>query len=483
MKITKARIKSTLLIMLCFVIIGIAFSVVLFLKDNNRTYASATLSFSFDGAAEGLAPNGYSFDVNDISCEEVLTEAISKAGMNYSVEDIQPNLVAQGVYPEDLVARMTSYNSIMETDSSKQLALAEYHPIVFNVMLYDDFDKSISKSSLTGLLGEILSCYRDYYARIYSMGNIDGVDIETLGTYDYFQEMEILDNKLQQSTDYANEMGEVEPNSLVGNKGFSDITMKFSQLQSSDLSRLNATMTMNSLSKDLERMQEQYEFEIRELQNQLAIQNNRLGSLDELIATYGKSGIIYLSTSEALNKVDTKSSKIYDELVDLRNEVSDSIATLNNQIATYQKKLNELGTGENSTAEEADKTDSEKTDSEKTVEEEISKEETQAIADEVTVLSDASYEEQKAVLDTGIDRLIVKTNDTIEQFSEMVEAYNAQEINELTVIQSNVKYKKPSFISGTFIKQVIKVGGPFFVLGMMLVLILLVIRRSKRVFH
>ena len=477
MKITKARIKSTLLIMLCFVIVGIAFSVVLFLKDNNRTYASATLSFSFDGAAEGLAPNGYSFDVNDISCEEVLTEAISKAGMNYSVEEIQPNLVAQGVYPEDLATRMTSYNSIMEADSSKQLALAEYHPTVFNVMLYDDFDTSISKSSLTNLLGEILNSYRDYYSRIYSMGTIDGVDIETLGTYDYFQEMEILDNKLQQSTDYANEMGEVEPNSLVGGKGFSDIAMKFSQLQSSDLPRLNATMTMNSLSKDLERMQEQYEFEIRELQNQLAIENNRLGSLDELIATYGKSGIIYLSTSEALNKVDTKSSKIYDELVDLRNEVSDNIAILNNQIATYQKQLDELGTGEDSTAEEAGNTDSKKT-----AEEEIFKEKTHAIADEVTVLSDASYEEQKAVLDTGIDRLIVKTNNTIDQFSEMIEAYNTQEINELTVIQSNVKYKKPSFISGTFIKQLVKIGGPFVVLGMMLVLILLIIRRGKRAY-
>ena len=479
MKISKARIKSTFLLMLCFVIVGIAFSVVLFLKDNNRTYASATLSFSYDGAAEGLAPNGYSFDVNDISCEEVLTDALSKAGMSYTVEEIQPNLVAQGVYPEDLVTRMTSYSSIMEADSSRQLALAEYHPTVFNVTLYNDFDNSISKSALTGLLGEILSSYREYFGRIYSMGTIDGVDIDTLGTYDYFQEMEILDNKLEQSTEYADEMGEVEPSPLISGKGFSDISMKLSQLKNTDLPRLNATMTMNSLSKNLERMEEQYQFEIRELQNQITIQNNRLESLDELIATYGKSGVIYLSTSEALNKVDTKSSKIYDELVDLRNEVSDSIASLNNQIATYQKKLDELGSGEEPTAED----DSGTADSPKTADEEISKEETQAMADEVTVLSDASYDEQRAVLDTGIDRLIVKTNDTIDQFTEMVGTYNTQEINELTVIQSGVKYKKPSFISGAFIKKMIKVGGPFIVLGMMLVLVLLIIRRKKRVYN
>ena len=478
MKITKERIKSTFLIMLCFIIAGIIFSVVLFLKENNRTYATATLSFSYDGAAEGLAPNGYSFDVNDISCEEVLTDALSKAGLSYTVEEIQPNLVAQGVYPEDLVTRMTSYSSIMEADSGRQLALAEYHPTVFDVILYNDFDKSISKSALTDLLGEILNSYREYFGRIYSMGTIDGVDIETLGVYDYFQEMEILDNKLIQAIEYANEMGEVDPSPLISGKGFNDITMKFSQLQNTDLPRLNATMTMNSLSKNLDRMQEQYQFEIRELQNQISIQNNRLESLDVLIATYGKSGVIYLSTSDSLNKVDTKSSKIYDELVDLRNEVSDSIASLNNQIATYQKKLDELGTGEESITED----DSEIVDSSKKADEEISKEETQAMADEVTVLSDASYDQKRAVLDTGIDRLIVKTNDTMAQFTEMVDAYNTQEINELTVIQSNVKYKKPSFISGAFIKTMIKVGGPFIVLGMVLVLVLLIIRRKKRVY-
>ena len=477
MKLTKRRgVRISLLILVIFIIVGIAVSIVVFNKNNHRTYASSSLSFSFDGAAAGLAPNGYAFDVNDISDEEVLTKALEEAGLSdrYSVSEIAPSLVVSGVFPEDLVSRMTSHASFTDSSASQQLALSDYHSTVYSVVLYDDFDPSISSTELSGLLEQILNAYRDYFARTHANGTSGEIDIESLDTYDYFQQLEILNNRLKQSMDYAGEMAEREPDPILEGKSFSDVSLQISRLMTSDLARLNATMTMNSLSKDLDRLKEQYSFELMELQNQIRIEKLRLQKLDELIATYGKSGIIYLSTSDTLNQVDTKSSKVYDSLVDLRNEVSDKIASLNTQISTYEKKLEEIENGEEKPAAmDAASAENGSGDTE------LTKEETEQLAGEVTTLSEASYDQQKAVLETGISRLVDKANRAIGTLSEMVRIYNEQEINEFTVRQAGVKYKTPSIISTAFVKTLIKTAGPFVALGLILSLILVVIRRKK----
>ena len=149
--------------------------------------------------------------------------------------------------------------------------------------------------------------------------------------YDYFQQLEILRFNIAQAADYADELAEMDPSLQLNAKGFSDLSLQFNNMINSDLSRLNATMTMNAVSKDLERLKGQYRFEIQDLQDQVKIQTDLMSNMDLLISTYGKSGIIYLSTTDALTKVDRESSKIYDSLVDLRNEVSAGISDLNNQ--------------------------------------------------------------------------------------------------------------------------------------------------------
>ena len=73
-------LRNTLLILAGCAIIGLILSGVLFTRDHNRTYVTASLSFTFDGAQEGIAPNGYAFDVNEINSEAVLTEALINSG-------------------------------------------------------------------------------------------------------------------------------------------------------------------------------------------------------------------------------------------------------------------------------------------------------------------------------------------------------------------------------------------------------------------
>ena len=472
-------LRNTLLILAGCAIIGLILSGVLFARDHNRTYVTANLSFTFDGAQDGVAPNGYAFDVNEISSETVLTEALINVGMDgrYTFEDLQPNLAVQGVYPEDLVSQMTRYSSVTDASSSQMLTLSEYHPTVFNIVLYKDFDSSISKNDLIELLDSILQSYRNWFAKVYAMGSIDAIQVESIEDYDYFQQLEMLQFKLQQAAGYSIEMTGKAPTLQLNGKGFSDMSLLFNTMNNSDLNRLSATMTMNALSKDLDRLQGQYELEIQELESQVAIKTTLMDNLDMLLSVYGKSGIIYLSTSDALNKVDWVSSTIYDNLVNIRNGVSDEIASLNTQITNYKNKLEELHVGEVAAAKEEKE---EKTEEILTKKDSVKEqEETDVTESYEGLLSDASTEQKKELLENGIGRLITKCNNAINTLKGLVSAFNEQEINNLSVVQSAVRYKAPSIISGSFIVMVIKTAGPICALGLIVALVLIIISRKR----
>ena len=51
-------LKTTILVILACGIVGLALTAILFFAKPSPTYATATLVFTFDGAATGTAPNG-----------------------------------------------------------------------------------------------------------------------------------------------------------------------------------------------------------------------------------------------------------------------------------------------------------------------------------------------------------------------------------------------------------------------------------------
>ena len=452
-KMQNKTLRNAILILLFSAVIGIILSVILFFRNNTRTYVTTSMSFTFDGAQDGLAPNGYRFDVNEIGSDEVLSEALTLAGMEgrYTTANIKPCLAVTGVYPDDLITKMTKYNSVTDAASSQALSLTEYHPPVFSVTLYKDFDESITKSELVKLLDSILISYRIYFSETYARKSITTIKQDFLEGYDYFQQLEILKAELEQAQGFAVEMTENEPAFQLNGKSFNDLALQIDTMLTSDLARLNATMTMNSLSKYPERVTEQYRFEIRELQHRVEIQEKLVGNLDVLLSTYGKSGVIYLSTSDAINKVDTMSSRIYDQLADLRTEISDGISALNNQITNYQIKLAEVM---DSTTGSGTKTRSSTS---------------RAAANTVKI----------SALETGISRLIDKGNVAIETLAEMTEELNKEEINEASLRYSGLRYRTPSLLSGSFISTAVRTCGPIFMLGVMVVILLIIFKKIK----
>lgn len=498
-------LRTTLLVLIVCGIAGVILAAVQFNANPDRTYAAANLQFSFNKAGEGLGPNGYPFDTSGLFEEEVITTALKNAALEekYTPEQIRENLTVTGVYPENIVRQMTAYNSLLDASSDQQAALSDYHPTLFSVKLFHDFDPSIPSGQLQGILRNLLDAYRVWFAANCAPDMMAEDLIPDFETYDYSQQLTALTEASARQRRYVEEMAELAPDFRQEDKGFTDMLTRYDTLDI-EIDRLNASVTLNALSRDRERLRKQYEMEIRTLTRQMEGEQEEITQLDGILTDYSKDDIIYVSTSSALQSVNNNTSETYDKLVNRKKELTDAVAADKADIARYQALLADMAATDGETSAAADAKQSETAGEEaadaaaETPGTEAAAPETaaadaaetaaaeteaaEAAADDVSAAAELTEAELNQLNKTTEDQLaeLRALKDTIsKEFTDMLKAYTAQEINERTVSVSNQTYRTPSYMSGAFIVKAIKTAGPFCTLGLMACLVLLIRSRMK----
>ncbi len=504
MKSAKKRnwLVTTLCVLLACAVAGTILSAILFKAENTKATASASIQFSFDGAAEGIAPNGYEFSLADMTSDTVLEKALSDAGMadRYTVSQIKPQLKITGVYPKNIVEQMTSYESLLDFSANREVMAKMYHPTLYSVTLYNGFDGSISKADMEKLLNSILAAYKETFREKYALGSQTGSLLDSMDAFDYPQRLTLLERALQESADYATELYEKEPSLRKGGVGFNDIAVMLNNLISTDLEKLKADVTINALTWNKDRLITQYTYYKESLENELVKRNTEKDSLTGLIKSYEQDQEIYMATANGATQIESNTKETYEELQKALEKVNDRIIEIKSSISNYEKRLNDLGVEtvaeETADASSADggKTEAASTattepavqntqpeqtagtpETETTVDETAATEETV----ETTVVSDEDYDKNVRDLKVAINALVLRREEVMASFNELIDLYNEQEINDLTVTVSTVKYQAPSLLSGAFIVRTLKVAGPFCAVGFMVCLVLLIISRRK----
>lgn len=459
-------LRTSIVIMLIFAIAGLALTVVQFMHSSTPTAATATIEFTFEGAADGIAPNGTMFSVSDINSEDVLGEALKACALDdtYTVEQLQQCLVIRGVYPANMVEQVKSYISLLDTSSNHEVSINDYHATTYTIELYDDFDNNISREQLETLLKAIVSAYKKNFAIVYANG-LNKVDLTTVLTdYDYLQQADFIDTYFSTMATYAQEMYTRRPAFLHEGKGFNDITVRLNTLIGNDLVRIKAEATMNALSRTPIQLENNYRFQINALENQMDSQKSYLAQLDRLIETYEKNSIVYVSSGQNVTKIDDNTNVTYDILTGQHKTVSEIITTLNAEIVNYQQSLADL-TGEN--------TDSDLQDA-------FEADEAAATVVVENVANQAEIAEAgRSALEKSIQAIVEKGSTCIDDFEDLLKVFNDEEINDQTVAVTKYSYKMPKILSGAFITAAIKTAGPFCAIGFMLCM-LLIIRSRKR---
>lgn len=478
-------LRTTILVLAVCCVIGLALSAVQFLRDPGSAYASAVMVFTFDGAAAGTAPNGAAFDVRGMTRDEVLSEGLRAAGLEgvYTPEQLRANLVIQGLYPDNMADKVMHYESLLNFNASRELTVGDYHPTSFSISLYNDFDRSMQMDKLKTLLGSILDAYRSYFSRVYAFGLDEADGVFDLADYDYPQQLEIIEGNFTAVSGYAQELYERDPAFRFGGVGFNDISVRMNALIDGSITRLNANLTINALTRDADRLLTQYEYQIFDLGIQRDKQEQELEKLDRLIASYEKNEIIYLSNADSLTKIDGNSSETYDVLVNTRKKVADGITDISAKIANYELMIQDLVRSSQAVHPEEAAPEAVGAEAEEAAEEASAAAETAALperaSEEELAETERRVSAQRALLEESIKDLINDGDQVIRDFEAMLAAYNGQQISDQTIAVSALTAKVPRLLSVSFAKQALKTAGPFVALGFMVCTALIALSRRR----
>ncbi len=455
-------LRMTLIVLAACGVAGLVVAFIQFRANPGRTGASASIEFSFNGAAEGIAPDGNRFDLSGFTREEVLSNALQSAGLadRYTTGQIRANLVVTGVYPKDIVEQMTRYVSLLDENSTGEVTAVDYHATLYSVTLYNDFDESISPDQLTGLLENIMSEFRAFFKETYSVVLAADSTAEELSLYDYSQQLALLQQSIDQKKRFAEEMADAHPSFLLDRKGFNDLVVRYDALLTGDLDRLSGIVTINALSRDPERLIAHYENQISLLQIQIKEKETEAASVEDLLQKYNKDDIIYVSTTEELQKVDSNSSTTYDALVTRQTEITEEIAELKKSLTETQMKLSDA---RETVTKQAMTPAGEEPES--------------FVASELS--SEKNTEQQYQTVEKGITALITKRDAVTTDFSAFLKAYSEEQINETTVAVTQAKRFAPKILSGTFLKRVLRTAGPLCAVGLMGCLVVLIVSRRR----
>ena len=422
-------------ILIIAIVLGLILSFINFLVLNpSKEYVSTNIELLYDGAAEGLAPNGQPFSIEGIRDEALLTTAIEESNLTgvVSAEELSQNMMVRGSYPANIIDQIKSVKSLFAADPTREVGVDEYYPTAYTVSIYNSFRNKLSEAQLKSLLSSVISGYKQYYADKYS----SGIDWEPLNgiwktdAYDYSQAVTTLSLRLDMIKKYAKELYESEPTfALPDGSTFSSLMLRADTIMSNDIQSLSANITINALSKDVVRLRSQYNYEIEQLNYRLGGLETELENINTLIEEYDIDSDIYYNSGDGVVMVEGNSKETYEKLVEKKNDITNEISSIQISIGDYQSKISDLDA---------------KTDDD----------------------SEASYTER---MEAAIEAAGKKIDELSANFDAMVKAYNEEYVRRSDVSDSGVRYIASKVVSKSFIKAIIKSEAPLCAVALILI--------------
>ncbi len=439
-KAFKKSILAATVFLIVAGIITVVCSIIDFMFVNpNKRYVSMSLTLTYEGAANGLTPTGEVFTIDGLKSIDIINKAITnlELGRYYKAEDIYNNLLITGSYPNDVITRIQQWDSLYDFSSSRNVQQTAYYPTVFNISLYDGFGDDVPESILKNLLTEIIKIYKDtlLHEYVYEYKKEAIIDIIDLSDLDYRYQLDILRERFKIINSYAKELYKKNIGFKYDNVSFNDICVKCDSIVENDLAGLEALIMVNASSKSLSRLRNQYQYNINRLTDSLEQAQNNLDEIDGLINEYKMDDILYVGVGDSYVKVESNSSKTYEQLIDNKQSITNKITELNSELTKYRQYINDLSSGANSTNNDPQ---------------------------------------------IKINKIIEKLSQIEQIFEHMIIAFNDSLITADDIIMSKISFVSPALISGSFIIHTLNIGFPIFLFAMILFSLYMVITEVRK---
>lgn len=370
----------------------------------NKTPLTALVSFNYDGIEKGLDPAGQTFDINIIKNPQVITNALIENNMDIEkVSNIRDNLRFSGIMPEDAIDRITVYKSIYENANSGNLPAAQamldvdYYPTLYTVS-FNYAAAGISSSDAVLVLNSILNNFRTYFFNRYGYNQALGSAVAAINyvDYDYSEAVDLFKTTLDTLAKYVDDLSKNDSTYFRSSQSghtFNDIYQSINSVKTIDLDRISSYVTVNNVTKNRESTIAYYQYRIDSLTRNRDSLTEKLNNLKETIDSYKKDSILVVAGVESGNTELTQASEEYDTLIERRDSIAAELAETKQNIKFYTQRKEGLENDVASTPEMSKYVD-----------------------------------EQLALLNQKLEKLIEDTRITSEEYFETVEFANAYNI-------------------------------------------------------
>ena len=309
--------------------------------------AKALIGFEFEGAENGLDPNGQPLDVSKISSPMVVTEAMNGLGLDLlKLDNVRTNLKISGVIADDKRDELNMLYSILASKGSAdmvQTLLDVGTGATRYIVSFDYLHAGISRDMGVELLNEIVNSYRTYFDNTYNYNLALGsaVNVIDYRDYDYAEAVNIFSNTLKAIEEYITAVQSSQTTDFRSSEtgySFADLLATTELLKEVELDRISSYVVINSVTKSsVQDATSHYEWLIEELNQQKTVELAHQASLIQSLAEYEKDPVLYSSTPD--QKTDKKEPGYYDSMVKELLESQQLTSEYSRSISYYESVI------------------------------------------------------------------------------------------------------------------------------------------------
>lgn len=317
---------------------------------------TALVSFNYSGIESGKAPDGSTFDVNKIKSPNVIENALDDVGESSSLsENIRSNISIKGIIPDDALDKISLYQSVYSQggsaalDAVNSLLAIGYYPSYY-VINFDYVAAGITIDDGKKILDRILENYQDYFFRTYGYNEALGSSVVAVDykDYDYPEAVDVFNSTLDSLKQYVQKLSNDDTTNFRSNETgytFSDLLTTIDTVKSADLDALSSYITINNITNDKEMLLTYYQYRIDEMERERKVSQSELDSVTNSINEYEKDTLLVFGNGNGAENGETtyqQASEKYDELINQKIEIQDSVSRCSQRIEYYKDRISAM---------------------------------------------------------------------------------------------------------------------------------------------
>lgn len=345
----KKRFHIFVFVILITLIIGLLVPVLMYEVKGNKEQAIAVLGLDYNGAEEGLAPDGKALDISYIKSSYIIQNALNSVKLHKEVSTalVQANLVITGVLTDGTKQKLEIIDKLEAAKSAEFAKLIQDFSLEYRAQYIISLDNefidgrkkiTLSSSDLSHLLAAIVSAYNDYFNETYQdhklpTNNMEAIDINTL---DYLDVLDEVSTFLTSLESYCATKANVIPGFRASDgMSFVDLVDVIHTIKESDIDYIYSYIYLNNVSKNYSEQLANYKYQKRQA-------NLELSEVNENIATTKNSIDHYQSDTIVISSADNNQTATVDVTSDYYNELVLSLTSLNERKSALEERITVL---------------------------------------------------------------------------------------------------------------------------------------------